>query len=222
MNEAQKLRQERLCALLAGDRHADEPEVQAWLLADPTLRDELAALQATAAVVAADAAREKRLLAEAAQLAARGPAAVGPAAVVPAVPAPLGRLRRGWFGGLLLAAAALVVAYLAWPDQDPPVRPDDQRVLSGGPLVIGEPEPTADGGLRLVWRASRPGATFDAVIFDPAQGRNQPRLERAEAEADSSSWTLTRDEVAELPKGSRLWVEARWPERTVDQERIIR
>ncbi len=212
MNEAQELRQERLCALLAGDRRPDEPEVLGWFAADPTLRDEFVSLQATAALVAADAAREKRLLAEAAQMAAAAPLA----------PVGAGRVRRGWFGGILLAAAALVVGYFAWPNQDPPVRPDDQRVLSGGPLVVEEPVPTADGGLRLSWRTTRPGATYDAVIFDPARGRDLPLLERSEDLAAASSWTLTADEVAGLPKGSRLWVEARWPERTVDQERILR
>lgn len=233
MMDPQEQRQWRLVTLLAGDRLPQDPEVQTWFADDPSLRDEFEELRRVAGAVEDDAVRERELMAAAARLpgepahgsfvaaqlerlAGRPPApASGPASAVrPSV-------RVWWGAGLLAAAAVVITGYFVWRGQPQSPR-DDQRVLSGAPLVIDEPAAAPDGGLLLSWHVVLPGASFEASIYDPAKGRRAPLLERPDEQGGSTTWTLPKAAVAALPPGSRLFVVARWSGRSVDAERIVR
>lgn len=249
MNDAEETRAIRLATLLAKERPADDPEVRSWFAADPSLAAELAELEAVAAAVDRDAARERAWMARAADLPENSPAGTGVAtgaglangagaaagagsavwagAVVgrpghglATGPQRAAARRLWWFGGIA-AAAALLVGYSLWPAAEGATR-DDHRVLSGGPLRIETPVTTAEGGLQLAWRVTRPAANFEAVLYHPSRGRRAPLLTRSEAQAASAEWRLSPAEVAGLPPGTRLWVVAHWPERSVEQEQIVR
>jgi hypothetical protein len=225
MNEAEEIRAIRLATLLANERPADDPEVRAWFAADPSLAAEFAELQAVAAAVDRDAARERAWMARAADLPENSTVGAGAAVGRTAHGAPAGPVRpatgRRWWFGVMAAAAALLAGYCLWPAPEGATR-DDHRVLSGGPLRIETPVTTPGGGLLLAWRVTRPAATFEAVLYHPNRGRRAPLLTRPEAQEASAAWHLSPAEAAGLPPGTRLWVVAHWPERSVEQEQIVR
>ena len=210
-------RQQLLADLLCGDRRLDDPAVGAYLAKDPSLRVEFEELSALKARIGAVASRERELLSAALAVEDRRPyePKLVPAERADAASIPH-RAGRGskvsgskvwgpklWLG--LAAAAAVVVAgSLWWPDAVPSHR-DDQRVLSGQAVVLHE-EVLRDGSRRFTWESTLRGATFEAMVYDPAVGQGKPLAEREAGLENQTEWTLEPGLAGQVRTGFRLRV----------------
>lgn len=211
-----------LAELLAGERSARDPEVEAMLQANPKLQAELAELLPLVARLNAAGSRERMLLAEpVAEDAGRPLAVLHP---TPVVPKPF---RRPWWLSLVAAAALVIVGLVyALGQRDPGDEggmPDDLGTLSAEELMLEAPR-LVDGKVEFRWQTAArvPSARFEAVIYDPAVGRDLPILRRPIELESSTTWTIDASQVQQFPAASRLRVVATLQGRVFARERALR
>lgn len=199
-----------LTDLLCGDRRLDDPVVGAYLAKDPSLRAEFEALSAMEARIGAVASRERELLEAASTVAERRPfeprLVSGERAPGVGVPNQARRSPKLWLGLAAAAAAVAVAGSLWWPDAVPSHR-DDQRVLSGQAVVLHE-QLLPDGSRRFSWESTLRGATFEAMVYDPAVGQGKPLAEREAGLENETEWVLEPGLAGQVRTGFRLRVVA--------------
>lgn len=214
-------RERLLAELLAGERSVRDPAIDAILQRDPKLSSELAGLLPLVERLNAAGGRERALLRAAAT---EYPVQAGQE-LQPSQPSIMPYRRARW---LALAAAALVLVGLVLHfGQFGPVgddgMPDDTGTLSAAELTLEAPR-QVDGKIEFRWQVAHsvPTARFDAVIYDPALGRDLPILRRPIELESSTTWTIDASQVQQFPAASMLRVVATLQGRTVARERALR
>lgn len=184
-------REALLMDLLSGVRRSDDPEVQRAFAADPSLREEFAALRALAGELEAVAPSVRQEVAQARAEASAGDRRRAEAAIREGLGMP--PRRRSVWPYALAAAAAVLVTALAWWLRMPASAPLPDRLHSGERVVVAPLRHDQLAGGFVFKTEPRAGCSYQVRIY----GTGSELLLQSD-ELTGSSWQLDATQVARL------------------------